>query len=115
MNDDFAIGCGLENRAMLYELAAQMPRIGEIAIMGNGKAARCQIREQGLHIAYGTAARRGIAHMANGRVALQGSDQLFTGEIIGHKAQLSLGDKLLAVECGDTGGFLPAMLQGVQP
>ena len=45
---------------------------------------------------------------------LQAVDDLASGEVIADQAETALGVEMVAVEGDDAGGFLAAMLQGVQ-
>ena len=53
--------------------------------------------------------------MADGDFALQLVDDGIIVEIAGHVPHGAVGVEILAIECGDAGGFLAAVLQRVQP
>src|SRR5215470_5327222 len=82
--------------------------------MANRKSAAVELREQRLHIAQDSFSGRRVAHVAHCRQAGQTLDHLTAGEVVSDEPQSPLGMKSLAVERNDAGGFLPAMLEGVQ-
>ena len=70
--------------------------------------------EQRLDVAQDGFAGGRIAHMADRRRAGQPVDHLAAGEVIADEAHAAFGMEARAVERDDAGGFLAAMLQGVQ-
>ena len=93
---------------------AQHQRVGEVAVMGDREAARRKIRIQRLYIAQKGFAGRGIADMADRRLAFERIDDLFRGQRIRDETEAAMSIEMLSVETHDSGGFLPPMLQGVQ-
>ncbi len=114
MDNDFGVHGGLEDAALQHKAAAQGGGIGQVAVMGDGEAAICQIGEDGLYIAEHGAAGGGVAVMADGGVALKAFDDFFGREIIANLAHALVAVEMAAVMADDPGGFLPAMLQGMQ-
>ena len=83
--------------------------------MGDREAAGLEFGEQRLDIAqYGVAGGR-IAHMADRRPPRQAVDGRAAREVIADQPLPALRVEPDAVESDDSGGFLAAMLQRVQP
>ena len=114
MQDHFGVGGGLHHGAVAHQFAAQRQPVGEIAVMADRKAAGIELGEQRLHVAQDGGAGGGIADMADGGVAGQALDHLAAGEGVADQAEPAFAVKAAAVEGDDAGGFLAAMLQGVQ-
>ena len=70
--------------------------------------------EQGLHVAQDRLARRRIADVADRGGARQSLDHRTAGKGVADQAKPALAVKPAAVERDDAGGFLAAVLQGVQ-
>src|SRR5579875_1176851 len=114
MKDRFRVGRRLIDRAALHEIAAQPQAVGKIAIVGDGKAPRAQLGEQGLDIAQNGLARCRIAHMSNRRFSRQALNRRGLGEMVADKAEPPFRIISVAVKGDDARGFLPAMLQRMQ-
>ena len=76
MEDHFGIGGGLADGTLGDQPVAKGERVGEIAVMGEGKTAGGEVDEKRLHVAHDRIAAGRIAHMADGQVALQPLDHL---------------------------------------
>ena len=115
MQDHLGVGGRLHHGAAPHQFAAQGQSVGEIAVVADREAAGIELGEQRLDVAQDGVARGGIAHMAD-RGMVPGSRSITSrrGEGIADKAEPALGVKPGAVEGDDAGGFLAAMLQGVQ-
>ena len=117
MDDAFAVRGGLEDRAAFDQLAAQGGGIGQIAVMGDGRAAHGELAKEGLNIAdrgraFGAGGR--IAHMADGQMAGQGFHHIRLREIVAHIAKAPRGvETMLGVVADDAAGLLAAVLQSV--
>lgn len=83
--------------------------------MGDGHAAKGEIGEQGLDVAQHSLAGGGITVVADGGMSRQPLDDRFIAEIIADQAQRAMVVKLTPVGGNNAGGFLAAMLQGMQP
>ena len=114
MQNHFRVAGRLIDRAAADQLTPQGQTIGQIAVMGNGKAAPRQFGEQRLHIAQNGFAGCGIAHMADGTFAFQAFDNSAVGKAIADKTQTALGMEPLSVKTHNACGFLSAMLQGME-
>ena len=82
--------------------------------MGDRESAGIQLGIERLHIAQRCLAGGRIAHMAAGRVARQSANHLVPVEIPRHMAHGPVGVEIMPVPTGDTGGFLPPMLERVE-
>ena len=98
----------------LHELAAQRQPVGEIAVVADRKTAGIELGEQRLHVAQDGGAGRGIADMADGDGAGQALDHFAAGEGVADQTEAAFAVEAAAVEGDDAGGFLAAMLKGVQ-
>ena len=114
MQDDFGVGGGLHHGAAAHQFAAQGQPVGEIAVMADRESAGIEFGEQRLHVAQDGLAGRGVADMADGGSAGQAFDHFAAGKGVADEAEAPLGMKPVAVKGDDAGGFLAAMLQGVQ-
>ena len=114
VKNDLGIGGRLHHRAFAHQIAAQRDAVGQVAVVADGKAAGVELGEQRLDIAQNCFAGRRIAHMADRGVAGEAVDHLTPGEGVADQAEPPFGMEPLAVERNDTGGFLAAVLQGVQ-
>ena len=114
MKDHLGVGGRLHHGAFAHQLAAQRQAIGEVAVVAYGEAAGVELGKQGLHITQDGFAGGRIADMADGCVAGQAIDDFAAGKRIADQAEAALGVKAPPVERHDAGGFLAAMLQGVQ-
>ncbi len=114
MQDHFGVGGRLHHGAVLHQLAAQRQSVGEIAVMADRKAAGIELGEQRLHVAQDGGARGGVADMADGGVAGQAFDHFAAGEGVADKAEAAFTVETATVKGDDAGGFLAAVLEGVQ-
>ena len=114
VDDDFGVAGRLKDRTAPHQVTPQRHRVGNIAIMADGKTARRQFGEQRLDVAQRGFAGGRIAVMADGDVALELLDDFVAVEIAGNMPHGAMGVEILAVEGGDAGGFLAAMLKGMQ-
>jgi hypothetical protein len=51
VDDAFRVRGGLEDRAALDELAPEARGVGEVAVVGDGRAAQGELAEEGLDVA----------------------------------------------------------------
>ena len=114
MEDHFRVGGGLADSALGDQPVAKGEGVGEIAVMGQGKAAGGEVDEQRLDIAHDGIAAGRVAHMADRSVALQALDHLACGKVVADQAQAPLGVEMSAVKADDASGFLAAVLKGMQ-
>ena len=83
--------------------------------MSDRETSGLEFGEQRLDIAQDGVAGGRIAHMADCRASRQAVDGGGAGEVIADQPLATLRVEPDAVESDDAGGFLAAMLQGVQP
>ena len=114
MNDDFSVRRGLKNAPLMDQLASFRQRIGQVAIVRNRKTAELQVGEERLHVPHAGIARRGVARVADRRVAAQPVNNGMPAEDISHQTHVAVGWELLAIEADNSGRFLTTMLQGMQ-
>ena len=115
MEDDFGVRGRLVDRAVADQVAAERQGVGEVAVVGDGEAAGVQLGEQRLDVAQDGLAGGGIADMADGASRPAGAGWSTPLEkCVADQADAALGMEALAVVGDDAGGFLAAMLQGVE-
>ena len=112
--DDLGVGGRLEQAADPHQLLAQQVGVGEVAVVGERQAAEVEIGEDRLDVAVRRAAGRGVAVMADRRIALQLGDDRLLAEDVADQAGGAVVVEMSAVEGDDAGGFLAAMLQRMQ-
>ena len=115
MDDDFGVAGRLEQAAAPHQLAPQLIGIGQIAVVADRQPAEFEIGEQRLDVALRHLAGRGIAHMADRYRAGKAPDDVLRAEIVADQPRAAMRVELAAVIGDDAGGFLAAMLQGMQP
>src|SRR4029077_4016753 len=94
---------------------AQWGGMGQVAVVASRQPAELEIGKQRLDVAQRYLARCRIAHMADRHRTRQPGDDLLRAEIVADEAGAPMRAELLAVIGDDAGGFLAAVLQGVQP
>jgi hypothetical protein len=114
VDEHLAVHRRLEQAAAADQGAAEGGGVGEVTVMGDGEPAEFEIGEQRLDVAKDGFAGGGVAVMADGAAAGQGGDDAGVGEIIADQAEALVVVEAVAVEGGDAGGFLAAMLERVQ-
>ena len=108
------VGGRLEDRAAALELVLERQGIGQVAVVGDGKAAAGELGEQRLDVVLDRAAVGRIAIVADGAIARQGGDHGRVGEGVADQADMALGMEVDAVKGDDARRFLAAMLERVQ-
>ena len=112
---DFRVAGRLADRAATNELPAQRQSVGQIAVMGDRKAAGLKLGEQRLDIAqYGVAGRR-VSNVADRRASRQSVDGRGIREVIANQPLSAFGVEPDAVESDDAGRLLATMLKRMQP
>ena len=114
MQDHLGVGGRLHDGALVHELAPQREAVGEVAVVADREAAAVELGKQRLHVAQDGFAGGRIAHVAHGGHAGQAVDHLAAGEVVADEAHAAFRMEPLAVEGDDAGGFLAAVLEGVQ-
>ena len=98
MQDHLGVGGRLHHGAVLHQLAAQRQAVGEVAVVGDRKAAGIELGEQRLHVAQDGGAGGGVADMADGDIAGQAVDHLAAGEGVADEAEAAFRVKAAAVD-----------------
>ena len=114
MQDDFCVGGRLADGARGNEFLAQRQRVGQVAVVCDSKAAGIDIAKERLDVADQRVAGRGIAVVAYGHAPLEAGNNGSFGEVVANEAHAALGMELAPVIGDDAGGFLAAMLEGVE-
>ena len=114
MHDHFGVAGGLENGAAMFESAAQLAGIGEIAVVRQGQLALVAIDDDGLRVGERGVAGGGVARVAHGRGAGQAGEHLGLKDLL-HQAHALFQVQRGAIGRDDAGRFLAAVLQGVEP
>ena len=114
VDDDLGVGGRLADGAVADEVAAQRQAVGQVAVVGDREAAAVELGEERLDVAQDRLAGGRVAHVADGREALQPLDRGAVREAVADEAELALEMEDVAVEGDDAGRLLAAMLEGVQ-
>ena len=100
---------------MADEIAPQPHRIGNVAVMRDREAAGGEIGIERLDVPERGLAGGRIADMAARDAAGERANHLVAVEIAGNVPHRAVRMEMRAVEAGDAGGLLPAVLQRMQP
>ncbi len=114
VDDHLGVAGRLEDRAAANQVAAQVPGVGDVAVMSHRETAARQLGVERLDVAQAGAAGGRIAHVPGGHRARQFGDRFSARKIGGHMAQAAAREELGPVEAGYADGFLPAMLQRME-
>ena len=109
-------GTAFEVLAVVGDLGgqlAQLDRVGEVAVVGQGERARGGGAQRRLGVAPHVRAGRRVADVAQGDVAAQALEGLL-GEHLRDEALILVHEDLLAIRRRNTGALLAAVLQGVE-
>ena len=113
VEDDFAVGGALEDGAVVFELAAQLGGIDQVAVVRNGERAAAVVDEERLGVGDAVGAGGGIADVAHRHVAGQLVEPVAAEDLVDEP--LVLEDlELVAVAGDDPGALLAAMLKGIE-
>ena len=113
MDDHLGIRGGLKDGAVCLQLIPQDTGIDQVAIMGNRNRTMGVFNDKGLGVLEMALSCGGIAVVADGTGPFQALDHLLF-EDIGHKTHLAMGDQDLAIRGDNAGGFLAAVLKGIE-
>ena len=113
LRDQFAVGGGGQPYSPRQQHAAQVQRIGQVAVVGHRQRTVQRLDQVRLGVAQVGTARRGVAGMPQREVALQRREVVLV-EHLGDQTHILVNVCALPVTGGDPGAFLPAMLQGEQ-
>ena len=113
MHDDFGVAVGLKNRAAMFELAAPLGGVGEIAVVAEGDFALVAIDHDGLRVEQRFVAGGGIARVADRRRCREVWSAR-SAEKFPRPRPCAMQVQFGAVARNNAGRFLAAMLQRVQ-
>ena len=114
MRQQFAVGIGLENCAVLLEIVGYLPGIHQVTLAGNHEVAALVAEVQRLHVLGAALGGVGILHAADSHRALQFAD-LAVGDYLAQQALAAIAVGFAVfVEGSDASAFLPAVLQVMQ-
>ena len=113
LDDDFRVRCGLEECAFALQMHAQVAKVHQVAVVRDRNQAFGRLHADGLRIEQRRVAGGRIARVPDGHVAFEARDHI-VGEDLGDEAHALNVRKVRAVCGGDAGGFLAAMLEGVE-
>ena len=115
MQNDLAVGGGLENRTFTFQFVAQKIGVNQIAIVRDRHLATHTVDHKGLRILDRARAGRRIAGVPD-RAGPFESGQFFLAKYLRDKSHVFVGQKGRArpVARDDPGAFLSAMLQRKQ-
>ena len=118
VDDAFAVRRALEDRAAFDQFPAQGIGIGDVAVMGQRRAAHGELTEERLHVAdRGGPFRPGgrVAHMPDGQGPGQGFHHVLRGEVVADIAEpAGRVEAVVGMMADDTAGLLSTVLQRVQ-
>ena len=114
VGEDLAVGARLEQGPVVLEVAAQLVRVYDVAVVGYGEVAGVVVEEERLHVVYASASRGRVPDMAYGHVAFE-RGQAAAVEYFGDQT-LSLYPPEFARRAAgyDSASLLTPVLQGVQ-
>ena len=113
VQDHLGVRGGLEDRARRLQLVAQDRRVHQVAVVAHRDGPAVALDEIGLGIGGHGVARRGVAHVAHGPVALEQGQPLVREDVV-DEAHPLLDAQALAVARDDARRLLPAVLLGVE-
>ena len=110
--DDLRVAGPAEVDPALLQLAPQLDRVGQVAVVGERHLAAVVAPDR-LRVLPGAAAGGRVAHVADRHVALQ-RPQLLLVEDLGHQPGVAHRGDVAALAGGDPGRLLAAVLQRVE-
>ena len=114
VDDDFRVHGGLEDRALGFQAAADLPGVGQGAVVGDGDGLAAVLHHEGLGVDDVGGAGGGVAHVADGQMPRQRLQPRLV-EDLGHQPHAPVLTDALAVAGDDAAGLLAPVLQGVEP
>ena len=111
--DDLRVGGAAEVDPALLQLAPELDRVGQVAVVGERQLAAVVAPDR-LRVLPGAAAGGRVADVADRHVALQ-RPQLLLVEDLGDEAGVAQGGDVAALAGRDPGRLLAAVLQRVEP
>ena len=113
MDDDLGVHGGLEDGALRLQAAANLPGIGEGAVVADGDHQTAVLHHEGLGVDEHGGAGGGIAHVADGQMTREPIQDSRVKDL-GHQPQAPVHADPGAVAGDDAAGLLAPVLQGVE-
>ena len=113
VDDDLGVHGGLEDGAALFQAAADLPGVGEGAVVADGDHLAAVLHHEGLGVDEHGGAGGGIAHVADGQVPRELIQDPGV-EDLGHQPQAPVHADPFAVAGDDAAGLLAPVLEGVE-
>ena len=113
VHEDLGVDGGLEDRALLLELVADLGGVREVAVVRERDLAACVVDHERLRVRQEARARCRIAHMADGDVLIFHVRQLVAEDLV-DEAHAARDVHPRAIRQRDAGALLPTMLQGIE-
>ena len=114
VHQHFGVGIGMEDRTLIFQLAAQGRAIREIAVMTQRHIAVMETEDERLDVVGAAGAGSGIAHMADRPVAFESFDFTLVAEYLGQQTRSAMTDEMTVIVGDNAGTLLTTMLQRVQ-
>jgi hypothetical protein len=114
MHEHLGVHRRREDRALILELATQLGRVREVAVVGERDVAAAKPRQHRLGVFDGGGSRGAVARVADGERALEGGDGRAVEAIRDEPHLASRSRVAVVVDRHDARGLLTAMLQRVQ-
>ena len=112
IRDNFSIACGMEDRAALFERAAEHGCIAEIAVMHKRHFALLVIDLHRLTVSALIAARCAVARMTDRSGAVRKTAEHLRRKYMLHKPQILMRREHAVIIERNAAALLPAVLQG---
>ena len=114
--DDLGIGGAVEDSALVFQLAAKLQSVRQVAVVAEGHGAPAMPDDHGLGVGPDAAAGGGVADMAGGHMGrgLCQRSQHRRGEHLIDKAEVPVAVDDAVIVHGDAAALLPTVLQSVQ-
>ena len=113
VDDDLGVHGGLEDGAALFQAAADLPGVGEGAVVADGDHLAAVLHHEGLGVDEHGGAGGGIAHVADGQIPRELIQDPGV-EDLGHQPQAPVHADPFAVAGDDAAGLLAPVLEGVE-
>ena len=106
----------MEDGTLVFQLAAQLDGVGQVAVVAQCHGAAAMAHDHGLCVGPHAAASSGIAHMAGRHMSggLGNACQHRRGEHLVHKTEVAVADNDAVIVHGDAAALLTTVLQGIQ-
>ena len=106
---------GVENGALLLELASQLEGVGQVSVVRESHAALVMIDQKRLDISDIVRAGGRVTDVPHRDVSVSQRMQTLTRKDLAYKADIPAGDQHTVIVQNNAGALLTAVLQGVQP